>query len=272
MDYSDIGLNSRLQSVDSLAARDRKLVTGYDFDNTTERDAVTTVHVRNASITSAKIDSFNFNQGTGGTLVLGGTNNGNGAFNLRNAAGANIISMDNTGMTVANGSITIKDANGTNIVDSTGIVSTTQFPFESQSLPLGQDVTAALASPVDVGGTAGTASYSIVTSRSTNVLFLWTMRGFISSQSAGAFNGNGIVALKIGTNSIIGADTMVVGGDSTAAGTQHTIISSYTAHQVKQLPAGTTTCKLISWIDQGGSGNAKLVITSMVFSYIQLGK
>ena len=71
--------------------------------------AVGSANIATAVIGSVHIHDFSFNQGTGGTLTLGGTSNGNGLFSLKNAAGTEIVAMDNTGITVNQGSITVKD-------------------------------------------------------------------------------------------------------------------------------------------------------------------
>ncbi len=60
---------------------------GMDFDSQVDRNAVTL----------NKIKNFSFSAGTGGTLVLGGANNDNGLFLLRDANGTVIIKGDNTG-------------------------------------------------------------------------------------------------------------------------------------------------------------------------------
>ena len=64
-----------------------------------------------------------------GTFVVGGNPyvKGGGAVSVRTSAGSEVVHLGTEGITVNNGSITIKDLNGTNILDSQGIVSTTQF-------------------------------------------------------------------------------------------------------------------------------------------------
>lgn len=63
------------------------VTTPYDFGFTNERDAVGNFNLKN----------FSFSKGTGGTLQLGGTANGNGLMTLKDASGVVIMQQDNTG-------------------------------------------------------------------------------------------------------------------------------------------------------------------------------
>ena len=127
---------------------------GMDFDAQTDRNV----------ITNAKLRNFSFNAGTGGTIVLGGAGNGNGYLNIKNSAGAVIVAADNTGLTVNDGSITIQNSGGTNIIDATGLISSTNFAnnFYYDDTNIATTST----SYVDVTG----SSLSFTLSRSTNVL------------------------------------------------------------------------------------------------------
>src|SRR3990167_8720772 len=124
--YVGIGYDDHLRRVTALQANN---VTGFEFDTTNDRDIIRKVHVgtaiigsaqienasittakiQDAAITSAKIDNFSFNQGTGGTLTLGGTNNGDGVLNVNNSVGSNVVTLNNTGLTITNGSVTIQN-------------------------------------------------------------------------------------------------------------------------------------------------------------------
>src|SRR4030042_409104 len=97
----DLNLNNRLFSNNSPLVRGT-VVSAMDFDSQTERDAVTSTHVRNLS----------FNKISGGTCSLGGLDNGDGLMTVANAAGSEIVRADNTGLTVSNGSITIQNSAG----------------------------------------------------------------------------------------------------------------------------------------------------------------
>ena len=146
--YVGIGYDDHLRRITALST---DTVTGFQFDTTNDRDIIRKVHmgtaiigsaqiedasitnakIANLAVTSAKINDFSFNQGTGGTLTLGGTNNGNGVLNVNNAAGSNVVTLNNTGLTVTNGSVTIQNTSGSTIIDSQGLVSTTNFLSDS---------------------------------------------------------------------------------------------------------------------------------------------
>lgn len=87
--------------------------TGYEFVTENERGAITrnflgsavigNAQMGTAVIGTANIGTLSFNQITGGTAILGGTNNGSGVFNLRSSTGSQIIKMDSTGLVVLDG-------------------------------------------------------------------------------------------------------------------------------------------------------------------------
>ena len=118
-DYTDLGLNANLRSLDSLAVRQRGAFdTGYDFVTQNERGAIArgfidnaavgTAEIIDASITNAKmatasigtanIGTLSFNEISGGTANLGGTNDGNGLLSLKNSAGVEIVKLSNIGI------------------------------------------------------------------------------------------------------------------------------------------------------------------------------
>lgn len=129
MDYTDIGLTPQLNSVDSLAEKNKgTITTGYEFVTENERGAITkaflgnavigtaqiedasitTAKIANAAITSAKlgtavigtanIGTLSFNEISGGTATLGGTLNGNGVFALKAENGSIVCSMGTSGI------------------------------------------------------------------------------------------------------------------------------------------------------------------------------
>jgi hypothetical protein len=57
----------------------------------------------------------------GGQLTLGGLNNDNGYFVLKDATGTDIVMMDNTGLFVSDGKITIANKDSQTILDGNGI-------------------------------------------------------------------------------------------------------------------------------------------------------
>ncbi len=118
MDYSSLGLNQQLQPINSPVAQNGvKFVNGLDFDSNYDRGV----------ITGAKLGNFSFNAGTGGTISLGGTLNGDGYLEVKNASGSVIVVINNDGIAVTGGSVSIKNSAGTTILDSTGLVSSANF-------------------------------------------------------------------------------------------------------------------------------------------------
>jgi hypothetical protein len=139
--------------------------TGYQFDTESDRGEVKSVHIKNASIDEAKIKSFNFNQGTGGTLTLGGTANGNGVLMVKNSSGSAIVTANNTGLSINNGNFIFTNNSGGTVIDSAGLVSTNTFQF-SQVFNGNTDQTFSGTTFADVSGGALTA---FVLTRTTNV-------------------------------------------------------------------------------------------------------
>jgi len=87
------------------------ITTGFGFDAQNERGV----------IPAAKIKNFSFNQGQGGTLTLGGPNDGNGVLFIKNSTGGTIVKIDSNSMVINN-------ISGLNVVDSIGLNSITTFP------------------------------------------------------------------------------------------------------------------------------------------------
>jgi hypothetical protein len=110
-------LNKYLQSNNSPIAQNQRLTSAYEFNSQFERN----------SVDLTKIKNFTFSAGTGGTLVLGGANNGNGLMQVKDSSGAVIVSADNTGILIEGGNIIVKNADNTTIIDTSGIVSTANF-------------------------------------------------------------------------------------------------------------------------------------------------
>lgn len=208
-DYEDIGLNDRLQSVDSIPARrgteSFNPITGFESQ------------VETGIITGAKVRNISWNKGQGGTLVLGGTNNVGGVFSLKDEGGTERISMDKTGMTVNDGSITIKDSSGSNVIDSKGLVSTSSFIFGTQYVP---------SQSVSSDGTLGTSSQSIILSRTANVLLMAS--GMFHSRTAGS---SGLLHMEINGTAQTSTTTGSISGEET----------NWATIKIMQLPAGTHT-------------------------------
>ena len=96
--------NYNIPSNQSPVVDRTEITTGFGFDAQNERGV----------IPAAKIKNFSFNQGQGGTLTLGGVNDGNGVLFIKNDAGGTVVRADGTG-------IIINSLSGTTVIDSTGL-------------------------------------------------------------------------------------------------------------------------------------------------------
>lgn len=148
-----VKLNAFLQPENAPVTQPRA-ETGYQFDTTSDRGMVRAVQIQDASITNAKIGTaaigtanigtLTFNEISGGTATLGGTSNGNGLLTVNNAAGTEVVKIDNTGIAINNGSLSIKNDTGVVFLDSKGIVGTASFDsggtFNSSSRSVGTNV------------------------------------------------------------------------------------------------------------------------------------
>lgn len=136
-------LNKLLFPSDAPVVKNQESVFPLRFDWENEAGVISTSKIRQASIGSAQIgqavidqaniNNFNFSQGTGGTLTLGGTSNGNGVMQVLNAAGGTVVTASNTGIAVTNGSITINNSSGSTTFDGTGVLSESNFILTSAS-------------------------------------------------------------------------------------------------------------------------------------------
>lgn len=124
-------LNEHLLPLNSPIAQNQGAVSSYKFDSDNEAGVISSSKIRNASIGTAKISAFSFNQGTGGTITLGGTANGNGVMQILNAIGGTVVTANNQGITISNGSITIKNTDGITVLDNQGLVSSAAFESDS---------------------------------------------------------------------------------------------------------------------------------------------
>ena len=228
-DYTAIGLNDRLQSINSPLARGTTFVPVTDFESQVERGAVT--RGKMGTITADVITGGTMSASLigGGTLNLGGTNNQSGVFSLKDEGGTEKITMDKTGMTVNDGKITIKDSAGSSIIDSTGLNSLTTFGNSSSVyMPDLPDITTT--SYTDIGS----ATTNIVTSRSANVLLLV---GAVGNTTSGVNAGN--IRITLGGTTL--TPVMIFGNTFT-----HKFISS-----VSIAGAGTTAYKLQGIVTAG---------------------
>ena len=246
------GFDSKLRSKNSLTNRVPPQVLAVDFD----------IHNDNAIISQKKISNFSFSQGRGGTLTLGGTSNGDGYLDIKNSAGSSIVTADNTGLTINNGSIVINNTAGSAVVDGQGIVSTQNFEFGQASGTVEFNTTSL--TYVDVSN----MSLSIPLTRQSNILFGCSATGRRNSttDSATAFMRMAVD----GTIQLGGVGD--ISGVLTTDGRHNT---SCSLNYIGSLAAGTYTLTL--QLKAGGteSGQARLVGGTdyeKILHYVILGK
>lgn len=181
-DYSSLGLDQNLQPLNSpITNYGTGDISGMGFDSVLDRASITNSQIRNLSIDNAKIGTaaigtanigtLTFNEISGGTATLGGTANGDGVVSVQNAGGTEIVQINNQGIRVTGGSIVVINSTGGTVVDTSGVVSLTNFN--------GANSVASFTGTIIQSFTDGTAytditggSLQIVTARPVNVLFL----------------------------------------------------------------------------------------------------
>jgi hypothetical protein len=257
-------LNEFLNSKDCLNTRPDSQ-NSFQFDVNTDRSSVGNVQLRNASISNAKmgtavigtaqIGTMTFNEINGGTAILGGTSNGDGVLSVKNQAGSEVVKLDNTGMTVTNGSITIQNSSGSNVIDSRGLVSTNNFLFGNAQAGTSTTQSTTSTSFIDVNG----GSLSVVLGRSANVLINYG--GNFQRQGLG---GDSSMVMRMTLN---GTETgpqvihYVYFGNIDDIGAM-----SHSSSWIAQLPIGTNTLKLQIRTDGG-----TCVLSGYSLNYLVLG-
>ena len=229
MDYSNLGLDSNLRSVNSPASG--TTVQAVQFD--------TNYQIPTGYIDHANIKDFNFSQGSGGTLTLGGTVNGDGILNVNNAAGSPVVQLNNTGITVNNGSITINNSSGSSILDASGIVSSSNFSIYGTS-------------PTSVGTISGTAftdladtSLILTLSRSARIICFLNVQASCRDTTSGVSGGNGRFFYWINVGGTVMYPGILFDGFSGTDSTdrENTNRKSYSTSITTTVAAGTTTIK-----------------------------
>ena len=220
---------------------------------------ITTALIGSAQVTSAKINDFSFNQGTGGTLTLGGTLNGNGVLSVKNSSGAEVVALNKDGITVTNGSITIQNSLGTNIIDSNGIVSTNVF--------IGSQVTKTSSQTTTNTSFEAVSSFNITTgsfSRSTNILLSCTMTGM-------HYDADGMLVGRLTYNGTQIGPSFVIGRGMNST-TQYVLDSSVGLSYMYLAPQGVGTIgAVIRQNNNGGTGEVTASFLNSILNYISLG-
>lgn len=260
-DYSSLGLNQYLEP--SAAISNAQFNDAYTYQASLDRGAIDTRNLKNASITNAKLDTFSFNKGSGGTLVLGGTANGNGIFSLKNAGGTEIIGMDNSGMMINSGKITVKDSNGTTVMDSSGLFSTNVFRSDSVSSGAVNSTTSGTA--VDIPNSSlTTPSFT----RNTRVLVFFLNSTYLSGQSGGDYAGliNTYLTIDNSHYTTLNHQGYSVSGDASAVD-----VLTQSGQYIATLGSGTHTIKMQWKITQTSGNNAQANSLGFDIGYVVLG-
>jgi hypothetical protein len=150
-------LNPYLQPTNSPVDTNNGGTPSYYFQNNNERNAINLTRIKN----------FSFSQGFGGTLILGGTANGNGVMLVKDSSGSTIITANNAGIEIDGGNILIKNSTGSTILDTTGIVSTANFAND-EAFNGSSGLSTSSTSFQDIPGSTLT---SLVLTRTTRVMF-----------------------------------------------------------------------------------------------------
>lgn len=282
-DYTDLGLNKNLRSIDSLgSATSRAFVRGSDFDIRNDRGIISSAKIKNLAVTTAKIDdlavtsakilNFSFNSGTGGTLTLGGAGNGNGVMLVKDSGGTTKVTADNTGITINDGKLTFLNTGGGTVLDGSGLVSSTNFVNEGLD-----DNTTFTTSSTTLVDVTGAALASLVVSRDVNALVYLVTYG--RNEANSVIDSNGACEAQV-HDSFLG--TLVVNNIFTGIpatdiswGAGGTIISEVRRIQsqlttnlgIVNIQAGTHTYKL--QLRANTTGTANLFFYS--FGYALLG-
>ena len=273
INYSNQGLNNRLQPVNSLPNRNLSYTTATEFGANTEGGAIGNYNMGsinagkvNAGTISAEVayaGTLTFGQLKGGTATLGGTTDGNGVLSVNNDAGTEVVRLDKDGVTINTGKMTIKDDSETTIIDAKGLVSAANFASDSVVNSTGRSYSNSAAYE-DIANTSITTSSL---ARSTEVLILYTVNvvefplngttafaGKVTLRIDSTDQTNNNFELQLTSLSSI-ANVSAWGGPLTAVG-------------IVTLAAGTHTLKLRA---QTINTNSQLNVESTSLVYIVLG-
>ena len=134
MAWNTIGFTDQLTR-ESITAQPSQEMTGLQFDKFAQDIAGEKIGTEIAgnlvgqgiSASNITTGQMSFDRAQGGSLILGGQNNQLGTFALRDDEDQDRITLDKDGMIIDRGKMTIKDKNNSLIIDSSGLVSSTQF-------------------------------------------------------------------------------------------------------------------------------------------------
>lgn len=245
-----VELNSFLLPVGSPIERNQTQVqSGYDWNSSNERGAITSQFIR----------SLSFSQAQGGTAVLGGSGNGNGVLEVRNASGGTVVQLDYNGLTINNGSITINNNSGSPVVDAYGVNSQNVFV---NSGVVNNSLVQTVSGTTEVSLTGGTMTF-ISNRNNINYLFLYTVEAYLveNPPSDTTYGYIRLYVDGVGYNPSVNMYTGAGNRDN----------RSYMAHALITLNSGTHTA-ILKAANYNLVGTANMVVQAYKFTYCALGQ
>jgi len=232
---------------------------------------VGTARIADAAITNAKIDSFTFDKGQGGTLTLGGNANINGVLSILDGSGVQKGYWDKDGIIIRDGKLSIENDGGSVTIDGEGIRSTTNFTTSAASNAggLNQEITAT--SNTDITG----ASLTFSLSRTALLLILVDVSMFMNDTSSTQdYVADAYVHLNIDSDvqsqELVERGGIYQNGDGDRLGIGETVAISTAMHRLQSLSSGSHTIKLQARLSNI-LNTTKLYINRYRLTYIILG-
>lgn len=233
-------LDSFLFPKESPYNDNRTTVNSFDFNSDYDRNTVTT----------QKIRDFSFNNGQGGTLTLGGQNNGNGILRVLDNGGTQRVAFGNTGGTITNGNLVLLNDSAGTTLDNKGVVNQTLLTYSAATRQDGG--TQAVIGTVPTVFTNGTLS--IVVERQQTILFLADIKTY--NLGTQAFTGNGHININ-------GAEQE----RWVELYSENTGIMTDSIHTLAQLSAGTHSYTLSATPSSAGT----IIVYGWRMSYVIIG-
>lgn len=200
--------------------------------------------------------NLSFDLAKGGTLKLGGADNVNGIFSLRDDSDIEKILMDKEGISIKDGKITITSASNKTILDSVGLVSTNSFKADTVYCGTETSTTTSilfLTQITDLG-------FNLVVTRPTNVLLIANIIG-----QNDAANTGGLAFIAIAVDNVRVTTAMPMHGsflNSVVANVTTTAVAMNTLQPGKHYVHAA--------LGRTASGNALARVDSS-FTYVLLG-
>lgn len=221
-------------------------VSAFAFDYQNEAGIISSAKIRNASIGTAQISRIDFNIIEGGTATLGGSANGDGVLLVNNSSGSNVVTIDNQGVTVTDGSISIKNSGGTTVLDSTGLNSLNNFESGGAT---GQAGTLTSTSYTQWPGlTVTTSNFT----RSRNVLMFCGMSFAVDSVGGTAANGFANMVFNVDNSIPAGLSTFSRQFQRQVAYTDGVQMQYSMFYHYMSMGTGTHTIQVMAQCDIGG--------------------